>query len=419
VSIDGTQVATLGFGDYYEAVIEDSSSITTSNPTLVMQYANSDEWDPGIDGNGDPFMMMVPPTEQFENDFTFATPSEGFPLNFASLVVPDTSTGNALVDGSLVPPSDFSPIPNSDFASTALSLTLGTHNVESTNQSRMGVYSYGFADDDSYGYTGGLRLETISEGTAPVIARTDTTIGLGDEAQPDGQPIPIAADITDPDTPVDSLLATLFYRPVQDSAYVSTSMAQVGPTRWEASIPAAVVDSPGVEYYLSATDGQLTTTSPGTNPQTEPYNISVLPNEPPTIAHDPVTSADGRRPIPVSATVTDSTTTVASVELLYRSAEGNPAYTSVTMTEGSGNAYEGTIPASVVTAGGVEYFIRATDDYGVSATAASADAPFFVDVAASALTYTPTSLSATLSPGDSADVPLTLTNEGDPGSVLQ
>ena len=419
VSIDGTQVATLGFGDYYEAVIEDSSSITTSNPTLVMQYANSDEWDPGIDGNGDPFMMMVPPTEQFENDFTFATPSEGFPLNFASLVVPDTSTGNALVDGSLVPPGDFSPIPNSDFASTALSLTLGTHNVKSTNQSRMGVYSYGFADDDSYGYTGGLRLETISEGTAPVIARTDTTIGLGDEAQPDGQPSPIAADITDPDTPVDSLLATLFYRPVQDSAYVSTSMAQVGPTRWEASIPAAVVDSPGVEYYLSATDGQLTTTSPGTNPQTEPYNISVLPNEPPTIAHDPVTSADGRRPIPVSATVTDSTTTVASVELLYRSAEGNPAYTSVTMTEGSGNAYEGTIPASVVTAGGVEYFIRATDDYGVSATAASADAPFFVAVAASALTYTPTSLSATLSPGDSADVPLTLTNEGDPGSVLQ
>src|SRR5262249_16005763 len=62
VNVNGTVVATLNRGQFYETIIAAPAQITSSQPILVAQYANGTSFD-GV--TGDPFMMLVPPIEQF------------------------------------------------------------------------------------------------------------------------------------------------------------------------------------------------------------------------------------------------------------------------------------------------------------------------------------------------------------------
>ena len=366
VEINGESVATLGFGDYYETVLEQPSVIEASNPVLVMQYSNGDEWDPSINANGDPFMMMVPPSEQFSGQYAFSTPNEGFSLNYINLAVPSDATENILVDGSPVESSLFETVGNSEFSVAAKDVELGSHSAESTSDTQFGIYSYGFEDDDSYGFTGGLTLDFISEGSAPNITRTPETIELGEEEIPGGQSITISAEITDPAEPLVQS-ATVFYRNAEAETYSPVSMSNTEGDIWEGTIPGESVSDPGIEYYISATDGQLTGTSPQVNPSGNPYSFGVLPNKTPTIEHTPISIAPPDEDLTVEASATDENDQVSSVQLFYREAGGNPAYTTLEMQE-EGNTYVATIPKGDVTEQGLEYYMRATDSFGVSAT---------------------------------------------------
>ncbi|MCS3952869.1 T9SS type A sorting domain-containing protein [Salinibacter ruber] len=377
VTINGETVATLDFGDYYETILDESSVIETSNPALVLQYMNGSQFDEGV--NGDPFMMMVPPTDQFADRYSFSTPSEGFVKNHLSLTPPKEATSSIELDGTLLEDSFFTSIPNSEFAAGAGDLQPGTHFVRSTTDDRFGLYSYGRNDDDSYGVTGGLLLDFISEGGAPTIARTSSTIELGENQQPEGDPIPIEATITDDEAPfVQS--ATVYHRPAGESEFSIATMTNVEGDLWRGNIPMESVIDPGVEYYIAASDGQLESTSPSTNPEGSPYSIAVFPNEPPQVEHTRIQSAPPGESVTLEAQVVDSTDEVSSVELRYRVRGGNPAYDVVNMSNVQGDTYEGTIPGEDVTVEGIDYYISGIDNFGVSTTEGTPDQPIEITV---------------------------------------
>ena len=98
----------------------------------------------------------------------------------------------------------------------------------------------------------------------------------------------------------------------------------------------------------------------------------------PVIAHTPVTSATESEPIPVSATITDSSG-IASATLFYRIT--GTTWTSLSMTADV-NIYTASIPASSVTTAGVEYYIRAMDsDSNTAYSPATAPAtPYLIAV---------------------------------------
>ncbi|MHB1038240.1 MAG: Calx-beta domain-containing protein [Pirellulales bacterium] len=82
---------------------------------------------------------------------------------------------------------------------------------------------------------------------APVIVHVPET-----SATP-GRGLRLAATVTD-NLQVDSV--TLHYRPLGDSvAFAALAMVNVSGHEWSATIPGSAVQPPGVEYYLTATDG--------------------------------------------------------------------------------------------------------------------------------------------------------------------
>ncbi|GAA4443172.1 hypothetical protein GCM10023156_00020 [Novipirellula rosea] len=171
LKVDGTVVATLDQGEIFEDVFEGFREIETSKPVFVAQYSNGQSYD-GIEA--DPFMMLLPPTEQFLDDYTVGTPidnvedeygggyAQQFLYNFINVVVPTDSLSSVRLDGAPLDSSvTFTPIGSSGYSGAQVPVAAGSHHLKADVQ--FGVYSYGFSSYDSYGYPGGLALAKIAD----------------------------------------------------------------------------------------------------------------------------------------------------------------------------------------------------------------------------------------------------------------
>ncbi|MBI2422816.1 MAG: Ig-like domain-containing protein [Candidatus Hydrogenedentes bacterium] len=160
VTIDGPVpgLVTLDAGQTNQLLLEGANIISADKPILVAQYANGSQFDGAL---GDPFMMLVPPSEQFLNRYTFATPGSGFTRNFVNIIArtADADAGAVLLDGAPLEATVFTPVGESGFSSTSVEISIGSHSIASTQP--LGIYVYGFGVDDSYGYPGGLSLSNL------------------------------------------------------------------------------------------------------------------------------------------------------------------------------------------------------------------------------------------------------------------
>jgi hypothetical protein len=156
VKIPGVEDVTLSAGEYYETLISDAGVIEANQPIMVSQYSNGTTFD-GV--TSDPFMMVIPPYEQFLDNYTFATPTEGFRVNYVNVVVKSDFQGALRLDGNEIESSLFTPIPDSDFSYAQIELAPGSHTLSGAVA---GVFVYGYDKDDSYGYPGGLSLSEVA-----------------------------------------------------------------------------------------------------------------------------------------------------------------------------------------------------------------------------------------------------------------
>lgn len=213
-------------------------------------------------------------------------------------------------------------------------------------------------------------------GSAPTITRTNPTIALHQQAWADGTSFDIEVEVVDNISPgVQSV--TLYYKNTNDVSYQSIQMVNTSGDLYSATIPGGDVATPGLDYYITATDGISTSSDPSTNPSANPYQIAILPNVAPSITHTPVTALTVGNDIIIDATVVDNTNSLAGVDLYYRKI-GQLNYTRQTMINNSGDNYTGTIPGSRITSDGIEYYIYAYDDFGVGNSSGTSDYPHVI-----------------------------------------
>jgi hypothetical protein len=157
LSINGEEVATLRSGEVRDQLIIGPAQVTANHPILVAQYSNGSSFDGVI---SDPFMMLIPPFEQFATSYTVTTPATGFRANFINVVAPTSSVGSIVFDGAAIAVSEFVPIGISGFSGAQLSVALGSHTLKGARP--FGAFVYGFDEYDSYGYPGGLDLAPVA-----------------------------------------------------------------------------------------------------------------------------------------------------------------------------------------------------------------------------------------------------------------
>jgi len=97
--------------------------------------------------------------------------------------------------------------------------------------------------------------------STPDVVVTDYTRNLENTPQPPSVDISIDVYITDDVVPF-PVSATLFFRTTGNPAYSSLPMINISDSLWRGIIPFSSVNSPGVDYYVTATDGITTGSAP-------------------------------------------------------------------------------------------------------------------------------------------------------------
>ena len=174
VSINGDPVATLDAGGFHEQLIGGPAAVNADKPILVVQYSNGSTFDNTV---SDPFMVIVPPYEQFQEGYTVATPASGFAHNFLNLVVPSAADAAVSLDGELLAEDTFHPIGNSGLVGAQIEVGLGDHRIEGPLP--FGVIVYGFDADDSYGYSGGLAMGEVATVTELSLSPASESLDVG------------------------------------------------------------------------------------------------------------------------------------------------------------------------------------------------------------------------------------------------
>jgi hypothetical protein len=173
ISVNGSVVANLNQGQFYEYIYNTSLNITSNEPILVAQYSNGSSYD---GANADPAMILISPFEQFLGAYTINTPSSGFAYNFVNIVASVSAIGNIQLDGNLINPGLFIQIGTTDFYGAQVDLTIGTHTLTS-NGLPFGAIVYGFNNYDSYGYPAGASYSPIATvSTVEITPKTGNSI---------------------------------------------------------------------------------------------------------------------------------------------------------------------------------------------------------------------------------------------------
>ncbi|XP_064395009.1 uncharacterized protein LOC135342233 isoform X2 [Halichondria panicea] len=161
VSVSEFQLQSGGSYREFEILINSFCSIESTSPVLVAQYAYGGE----SDGVGDPFMMIIPPIEQFTNNYLVES-FTNFISNHVTVYVSFEffQTAQIFLDNSIVTDWRNVVCASGEICGhiSRTNVSTGAHSVRHQNSSAvLGVSVYGFGIDNSYGYPGGMRLSPI------------------------------------------------------------------------------------------------------------------------------------------------------------------------------------------------------------------------------------------------------------------
>lgn len=125
----------------------------------------------------------------------------------------------------------------------------------------------------------------FQEPCPPSLRRTPPTIALSEVCQPPTQNLVIEAWATDSVPPFVQEVDLFWRVSGTGPSYAKIVMSQVSDSLYRGIIPGALlpVGTAGAEYYLTATDGELTVSDPPVNPAASPYLIEICPNAPPEL----------------------------------------------------------------------------------------------------------------------------------------
>lgn len=161
ISINGVTQSTINKGEFIQKIYSTSAIIESNKPILTCQYSHGTSYD-GTP-NADPFMMLIPPLEQFLAHYTTATVS-GFANHFLNIVVPNSIVSTITIDGSAIGSGNFTAIGSSGYSAAQITVSEASHTIDASLP--FGVFSYGYNPYDSYGYTGGQSFSPVATVTA-------------------------------------------------------------------------------------------------------------------------------------------------------------------------------------------------------------------------------------------------------------
>ena len=171
ITVNDSSVGVFNAGDFYEIeALPGVTAIQGSKPIMVGQFMHTSLTGIGNSPYGDPALALVVPVEQFATPGTIVSIMDptSFTGNFVNVVVDRSDVNSIMLDGAQMNASEFQNIDGSRFAYAQHQLQQGTHTI--TGGLPFGATVYALGPVDSYAYTGGALLNTITPPTPMGVA---------------------------------------------------------------------------------------------------------------------------------------------------------------------------------------------------------------------------------------------------------
>ena len=183
-SYDGNTFS-LNAGEWVEFKIDKATYISSNYPIAVAQYSNGSNYDDVA--NADPFFIMLSPIEQTREDITFEEfRSPTITKNFLNIAAKTSCTSQIKLDGT--PVTGWKTVDSKPtYSYVQLSVSQGVHRLTANDKCGFNAYVYGYGPWDSYGYSAGVRLDTLA---IKLVTNTDCA-GHGTEFYVSSYPYPI------------------------------------------------------------------------------------------------------------------------------------------------------------------------------------------------------------------------------------
>ncbi|GBD07044.1 hypothetical protein HRbin21_00858 [bacterium HR21] len=189
--VNGQQVAVLGRGQFYEGSLTQPLEIRATGPILVAAFFKTTNASSSTSSIGDPFMMLIPPAEQFLPGYRFINAQKYdydafsqryepvYQDQYATAVIPEGA--QLWLDGQPVPSTLFRPIGVSGYLYAWLLTGDGVHEIQARfpdgSPAPLGLYVYGYGPANSYGYVGGMSYRPLDV-SPPVVATQQSCFAL-------------------------------------------------------------------------------------------------------------------------------------------------------------------------------------------------------------------------------------------------
>jgi hypothetical protein len=152
-------VFTLDAGESCEFGTKKLFAVSASEPIQLGAFlSGQNSVGDDVEHAGDPAFFLVPPQEQYRNEYTFLTPATYF-VDYVTVTMPSQYT-QLVLDGEMIDISQnptYSVDDDSGWATVHLEVEAGPHRIASGTVA-FGIVAYGYHDYVSYAYTGGLDL---------------------------------------------------------------------------------------------------------------------------------------------------------------------------------------------------------------------------------------------------------------------
>ncbi|MCB0712903.1 MAG: IgGFc-binding protein [Ignavibacteriae bacterium] len=181
LTIDSGASQGIPVGRPIEIPLQRAMLLTANKPISVAQFQHSTVDVEFIslpnDTVGDPFMMLVPPREQFDSNYSFESwDTKDFLYHFINVVIPTERISSLRLDGRPVA-AQFIPIPKTSYSYAQIPMTAGGHNISA--RVPFGLYIYGYGPYNSYGAPGGMVFDSLfTDHEPPDIRWRDTCNGV-------------------------------------------------------------------------------------------------------------------------------------------------------------------------------------------------------------------------------------------------
>lgn len=145
ININGSTVATIDAGEFYELDPALDSLIETSNPVLIAQYLKGN-FATGL--NGDPALTFIPGIDQVLDDYVFSTPtgSAVFDDNYLNIAIPTSALASLTLNNVVVDTSGFTTLGSTGYSTGNIPIAVGNGRITADAPFLATISGYSSAD---------------------------------------------------------------------------------------------------------------------------------------------------------------------------------------------------------------------------------------------------------------------------------